>query len=61
MDVSSLKEFLQYFVDSIKQDVTDTFYAAEFTGDKIKSVYKMQTALSITGIKKRSMAEKLSQ
>lgn len=61
MDVNSLKEFLQYFVDSIKQDVTDTFYVVEFTGDKIKSVYKMQTVLSITGIKKRSMAEKLSQ
>ena len=61
MDVPSLKEFLQYFVDSIKQEAIDTFYVAEFTGDKIKSVYKMRTALAITGIKKRSMAEKLSQ
>lgn len=61
MDVFSLKEFLQYFVDSIKQEAIDTFYVAEFIGDKIKSVYKMQMALAITGIKKRSMAEKLSQ
>lgn len=61
MDVPSLKEFLQYFVDSIKQEAIDTFYVAEFTDDKIKSVYKMQTALAITGIKKRSMAEKLSE
>lgn len=61
MDVPSLKEFLQYFADSIKQDSIDTFYVAEFADNKIKSVYKMQTALAITGIKKRSMAEKLSQ
>ena len=61
MDVFSLKEFLQYFVDSIKQDVIDEFYIAEFVGEKIKTVYKMRTALETIGIKKRSMAEKLSQ
>jgi hypothetical protein len=48
-------------VDSIRQEAIDTFYVAEFVGEKIKTVYKMQSVLDVNRIKKRSMAEKLSQ
>lgn len=61
MDVPSLKEFLQYFVGSIREEAISEFYVIESSGKKVVAAYRMRTVLDTMGIKKRTLMEKLSQ